>query len=104
MLTKKQFDILTTLEKTGVFGTQRELAEATGMSLGIVNKTLSSLTEQGLSLIHILPVKHKHNDIIFRRNFINGRIGEIAVTNAADIIVFNNQRNKGDRLHTDHEN
>lgn len=43
-----QFDILTTLEKTGVFGTQRELAEATGMSLGIVNKTLSSLTEQGL--------------------------------------------------------
>ncbi len=48
MLTKKQFDILTTLEKTGVFGTQRELAEATGMSLGIVNKTLSSLTEQGL--------------------------------------------------------
>ncbi|MCI8589610.1 MAG: NTP transferase domain-containing protein [Clostridiales bacterium] len=48
MLTKKQFDILTQIEKSTNFNTQRELAEATDMSLGIVNKTLASLTENGL--------------------------------------------------------
>lgn len=47
MLTKKQFDILTTIEGLGRFDTQRQLAEKTGMSLGIVNKTLSALTEKG---------------------------------------------------------
>ena len=47
MLTKKQFDILTTIEGLGGFDTQRQLAEKTGMSLGIVNKTLSALTEKG---------------------------------------------------------
>lgn len=47
MLTKKQFDILTKLEKDGHFKNQREIAESTGMSLGIVNKTLSSLIEAG---------------------------------------------------------
>lgn len=47
MLTKKQFDILVTIEKNGSFETQRQLAEAVGMSLGIVNKTLAALTEKG---------------------------------------------------------
>lgn len=47
MLTKKQFDILTRIEKIGRCETQRELAEATKTSLGSVNKTLSSLTESG---------------------------------------------------------
>lgn len=47
MLTKKQFDILTRIEKIGQCETQREIAEATKMSLGIVNKTLSFLTESG---------------------------------------------------------
>ena len=36
MLSKKQFDILTTIEKNGSFETQRQLAESAGMSLGIV--------------------------------------------------------------------
>ena len=47
MLTKKQFDILTTIEGLGGFETQRQLAEKTGMSLGFVNKTLSTLTAEG---------------------------------------------------------
>lgn len=47
MLTKKQFDILTTIESLDGFETQRQLAEKTEMSLGIVNKTLSALTAEG---------------------------------------------------------
>lgn len=47
MLTKKQFDILTKIESIGGFDTQRQLAEMTGMSLGIVNKTLSILAAEG---------------------------------------------------------
>ena len=47
MLTKKQFDILTTIESLGGFETQRQLAEKTEMSLGIVNKTLSALAAEG---------------------------------------------------------
>lgn len=47
MLTKKQFDILTTIESLGGFETQRQLAEKTEMSLGIVNKTLSALSAEG---------------------------------------------------------
>lgn len=47
MLTKKQFDILNTIEDLGGFQTQRQLAEKTGMSLGFVNKSLSVLTEKG---------------------------------------------------------
>lgn len=47
MLTKKQFDILASIEKNGM-KTQRALASETGMSLGAVNKILSQLTESGL--------------------------------------------------------
>jgi len=47
MLTKKQFDILTALEKSGAPLTQRELSEKCGMSLGSVNKSLTGLTELG---------------------------------------------------------
>lgn len=47
MLTKKQFDILTSAEKFGA-KTQRTLAAETGMSLGAVNKTLSQLSDDGL--------------------------------------------------------
>lgn len=47
-LTQKQFDVLTCLERSGKAMTQRELAEATKMSLGSVNRTLSSLNELGL--------------------------------------------------------
>ena len=47
-LTRRQFDILTYLaEKPEKENTQRELAEAVNMSLGSVNKTLSSLVELG---------------------------------------------------------
>ena len=47
-MTQKQFDVLTCLERSGKAMTQRELAEATKMSLGSVNRTLSSLNELGL--------------------------------------------------------
>ncbi len=47
MLTKKQFDILASIEKNGM-KTQRALASETGMSLGAVNKILSQLTESEL--------------------------------------------------------
>ena len=50
-LTRKQFDILACMERsqrTRTHRTQRELAEGAGMSLGSVNRTLSSLSELGL--------------------------------------------------------
>lgn len=48
MLTRKQFDVLVYLEKTDVETTQRDIAEATGMSLGSVHRTLSFLSDEGL--------------------------------------------------------
>lgn len=47
-LTRKQFDILTCMERSGGALTQRELADATQMSLGSVNRTKTALMEQGL--------------------------------------------------------
>lgn len=47
MLTKKQFDILTYLEKTGGNQTQRVISQALGFSLGAVNKLLTELAEMG---------------------------------------------------------
>lgn len=47
ILNRKQFDILTYLEKTKKAGTQRNIAEDTGMSLSTVNRTLLSLGEAG---------------------------------------------------------
>lgn len=47
MLSKKQFDILSSLEREGKL-TQRSLSKQTGLSLGTVNQTLLSLTEEGL--------------------------------------------------------
>lgn len=46
-LSRKQFNILTLLESVDTTLTQREIAEKTGMSVGSVNRTLASLTEQG---------------------------------------------------------
>ena len=48
-LTRKQFDVLAALAETKRALTQRELTEATGHSLGMVNKTVKELSE--LSLI-----------------------------------------------------
>ncbi len=45
-LTRKQFHILTYLEQNGTNKTQREIAEATGMSVGSVNRTLSFFHEK----------------------------------------------------------
>lgn len=45
MLTKKQFNILTFLEKDQKNHTQREIADETKMSLGSVNKTWAELNE-----------------------------------------------------------
>lgn len=47
LLTRKQFDILSYLEQCTTEQTQREIAEATGMSVGSVNRIISALTEQG---------------------------------------------------------
>lgn len=46
-LTRKQFNILTFLEKATEKMNQRDIAEATEMSLGSVSRTLGSLTEAG---------------------------------------------------------
>ena len=46
-LRRKEFDILTCLERSGSGMTQREIAEVTGMSVGSVNRMLTTLTEQG---------------------------------------------------------
>lgn len=46
-LTRKQFDILVCIEQSETELTQRELSEMTGMSLGSVNRTMTSLVEQG---------------------------------------------------------
>lgn len=47
-LTRKQFDLLTCMERENTSLTQRDLAEKTGMSIGSVNRTISSLHEQEL--------------------------------------------------------
>lgn len=46
-LTKKQFDVLSFLEHNKEKVSQRDIAEKIGMSLGSVNRTMSSLAEQG---------------------------------------------------------
>ncbi len=47
-ITRKQFDVLTYLEKAGIEKSQREIAESTGMSTGTVNKVVNELKEAGL--------------------------------------------------------
>lgn len=46
-MTHKQFDVLTFLERNAEKINQRDIAEATGMSLGSVSRTLGSLNEEG---------------------------------------------------------
>ena len=46
-LNRKQFDVLTCLERCPEKLSQREIAEKTGMSLGSVNRTFASLNELG---------------------------------------------------------
>ncbi len=46
-LRRKEFEVLTYLERSGSGQTQREIAEATDMSVGSVNRILTSLAEQG---------------------------------------------------------
>lgn len=46
-LPRKQFDVLSYLEGEGKNKTQREIAEATGMSVGSVNRVIAALTELG---------------------------------------------------------
>ena len=47
-LSRKQFDVLAYIEGCKQANTQRAIAEATGMSVGSVNRVMASLTEQGL--------------------------------------------------------
>ena len=46
-LTRKQFQILAYLEQCNDMKTQREIAEATGVSVGTVNRVITALTEKG---------------------------------------------------------
>ena len=46
-LNQRQFDVLTCLEKARCAMTQRELAKQTGVSLGTINKTVTSLEALG---------------------------------------------------------
>lgn len=46
-LSRKQFDVLAYLERRKEKSNQREIAESTGMSLGSVNRTMTSLSEAG---------------------------------------------------------
>lgn len=46
-LKRKQFEIMVCMQDSNTELTQRELSEMTGMSLGSVNRTLTSLLEQG---------------------------------------------------------
>ncbi|MBR3949321.1 MAG: winged helix-turn-helix transcriptional regulator [Oscillospiraceae bacterium] len=46
-LRRKEFNVLTYLERNGSGKTQREIAEATEMSVGSVNRVLTTLAEQG---------------------------------------------------------
>ena len=56
-LSRKQFDVLTYLEKHGSRKSQREISEATGMSVGSVNSAINALTEQGLLEKKVLTEK-----------------------------------------------
>ena len=47
MITKKQFDVLTYLEKNNGSHTQRSISKELGFSLGAVNKIVSELSELG---------------------------------------------------------
>lgn len=47
-ISRKQFDILTILERNKKKTSQREIAKTSGMSVGSVNNILAKLTEQGL--------------------------------------------------------
>lgn len=51
-LRRKEFDVLSYLERCGSGKTQREMAEATGMSVGSVNRVLTALQEQGYITDH----------------------------------------------------
>ncbi len=47
-LTRKQFDVLTCIEKCSKKKSQREIAEMTGISVGTVNKVVVELSDAGL--------------------------------------------------------
>lgn len=47
VLSRRQFDVLDYLQQAAEKTNQREIAAATGMSLGSVSKTLATLTEEG---------------------------------------------------------
>lgn len=47
-ITRKQFNVLTFLEKVKCEKSQRQIAEATGMSTGTVNKVIAELKDAGL--------------------------------------------------------
>lgn len=47
-INRKQFDVLCCLERQTNGKSQREIAELTGMSVGSVNRTISSLSKEGL--------------------------------------------------------
>ena len=68
-LSRKEFDILTYIEKISDKTTQRKISKATGMSIGSVNSVMASLnekgyiengsiTEKGMEILEPYRVKH----------------------------------------------
>jgi len=47
-LNRKEFKVLVYVEKTGNMPTQREIANATGLSLGTVNSSINAVSARGL--------------------------------------------------------
>lgn len=57
MLTKRQFDLLTFLEKNKVGGSQRDLARALEVSVGTINKVLNELNDFGYVVDGVISSK-----------------------------------------------
>ena len=54
VLSRKEFNVLTYLERCGEVKTQREIAGNVGMSVGTINRVMSSLVEQGYIMNNLL--------------------------------------------------
>jgi len=99
MLTKKQFDVLTYLEKSGRQETQRNLSKKLGISTGMINKILAELnelkyskdgviTEKGLSALEPYRVQRA---VIFAAGF-GSRMVPVTLNTPKPLIRVKGQR------------
>lgn len=98
-LTKKQFDILTALEKNGEAMTQRELENATGFSLGTINNIYKALegdelvaqgkiTDKGLMALE----PYRVNRAIFIAAGFGSRLVPITLNTPKPLVRVNGER------------